>query len=238
MQLQLQRSTAVWKLLQNISSQPTSLSQSTNLFVSVSEIYVVSKKKLKQRFQSLPLKGINSAVSLLNCFKESVCTDAIMYEGWRKQLCYKVTVWEAVWDVKIRTEYKCMQHWCISMLFASQEVTSPPPAVLLSLWSFFILSPVYLTIFTLSAPMRLCSWHRTWQHWPQAVCFFQYDLFIPMLDGNGIKSTTPNQFLLAERERKKASGMINSILNTLSPRFRFEKKSKEKERGRKKNLNQ
>lgn len=121
MQLQLQRSTAVWKLLQNISSQPTSLSQSTNLFVSVSEIYVVSKKKLKQRFQSLPLKGINSAVSLLNCFKESVCTDAIMYEGWRKQLFYKVTVWEAVWDVKIRTEYKCMQHWCISMLFASQE---------------------------------------------------------------------------------------------------------------------
>lgn len=225
MQLQLQRSTAVWKLLQNISSQPTSLSQSTNLFVSVSEIYVVSKKKLKQRFQSLPLKGINSAVSLLNCFKESVCTDAIMYEGWRKQLCYKVTVWEAVWDVKIRTEYKCMQHWCISMLFASQEVTSPPPAVLLSLW-IFILSPVYLTIFTLSAPMRLCSWHRTWQHWPQAVCFFQYDLFIPMLDGNGIKSTTPNQFLLAEREREKESirdDKLNPKYTLPSLQFRKEK---------------
>lgn len=196
----------------------------------------MSKKKLKQRFQSLPLKGINSAVSLLNCFKESVCTDAIMYEGWRKQLCYKVTIWEAVWEVKIRTEYKCMQHWCISMLFASQKVTSPPPAVLLSLWIFHFITGLsyYFHAVCSHEALQLAQDMATlttgrllspvWPVYPDVR--WQWHRI------HYSKSIPPRRE--RERERKKASGMINSILNTLSPRSSLEKKSKEKERGRKK----
>ncbi len=89
--LQLQRSTAVWKLLANVSSQPLSLSLSVFLPVYASFCkclkYMLCQKKQQKRFQSSRLKGINSSVSLLNCFKESACTDAIIHEGWRNHLC-------------------------------------------------------------------------------------------------------------------------------------------------------
>lgn len=50
-------------------------------------ICCVKKKVARKGFQSPRLKGINSSVSLLNCFKESVTTDAIIHEGWRNHLC-------------------------------------------------------------------------------------------------------------------------------------------------------
>ena len=82
----------------------------------------------------------------------------------------------------------------------------------------FFLLLACLAIFTLSTPRRLCNWHLTPQHWPQAlmkncgVCFLQYDLFIPTVDGGGLESTIPNQWSLTEN----ATPMINLCV-LLSP---------------------
>lgn len=72
----------------------------------VSEIYVLSKESSKKRFRSPHLKGINSPVSLLNCFKESVLTDAIIHEGWRNHLCTIELLCETLSKFKIRSVYK------------------------------------------------------------------------------------------------------------------------------------
>ena len=102
--LQLQRSTAVWKLLANVSSQPP-FSVFCHLFLPfyiflckcVWNVCCVQKRLGQKSFQSTCLKGINSSVSLLNCFKELTRTDAIIHQSWRKHLCYWVIVWEPVW---------------------------------------------------------------------------------------------------------------------------------------------
>lgn len=89
---QLERSLLLSESLVNVLHRPLSVSWSTHLFVSDSEIFVVFKKRKKNSsllfsfFFSFLLR-INRSVCLLSHFKESGSTDAIMHKVWRNRLC-------------------------------------------------------------------------------------------------------------------------------------------------------
>lgn len=126
----LQRS--FWKLVANVSSQPFLDGAS---FKCLKNIYILSKKKqFKKSFQSFVLKRINSSFCLLNCFKGTACTDAIMSKVWGESLCVIEWLFGGLSERWGRGCIYIRRERCCSLLILPRQLTSSPPQVRFSSW--------------------------------------------------------------------------------------------------------